>query len=283
MYELLKTLLRWRDRDLTVMVVDPSEPVAPPEFVVLRGQAGKWAWALSSVVGVLVLLVLTLVLVRWSANGDARLRAELDEVAQRLSALSDSVEARDRHLADVRRMMVRSPSQPTSPTQREASAYQPELQRDPVQLPEKWDAPSRITTRQARASFEAEGLRRMTFPSSYPVSGQLTRTFLPEMGHFGIDIAVREGATVRNVGDGRVVSADWTVSYGYVVSVMHLDGYLLVYKHLVSTPLAPGDVVLEGETLGRAGNAGLLTSGPHLHLEIWRDGLPLDPMLYFVE
>lgn len=284
MYELLKALLRWKDKDLTVMVVDPSEPVAPQEFSLVRGDVKKWAYLVSIIAGACFLAIGALLLMRWAANGDARIRAELDDVTRRLSALSDSVDARDRQLADVRRLMLAHPSESREPAaiSMEQSEKTPSVE-DRGDLPKAWDSPTRVTSRQIRSSLGEEGLRKTTFPSAYPVRGQLTRTFLPEMGHLGIDIAVKEGLAVRSVGDGRVVTADWTISHGYVVSVLHVDGYLLVYKHLISTHLVSGDVVLEGETVGRAGNAGVLTTGPHLHLEIWKDGLPLDPMLYFVE
>jgi len=79
-----------------------------------------------------------------------------------------------------------------------------------------------------------------------------------------------------------VVFADWTDAGGWTVAVQHADGYLSVYKHNGRLLKRVGDRVRNRETVALSGDTGEVTSGPHLHLEIWRDGLAQDPAAFLI-
>ena len=125
-------------------------------------------------------------------------------------------------------------------------------------------------------------LTSLRLPALPPTNGFFTRGFNARAGHFGVDIAVDEGSPIRAVGDGYVVFADWTHEGGYVVAVQHADGYLSVYKHNARLLNRVGDRVGSRETVALSGNSGEITSGPHLHFELWRNGLAQDPRTFFV-
>ena len=125
-------------------------------------------------------------------------------------------------------------------------------------------------------------LTSLRLPALPPTEGFFTRGFNARMGHFGVDIAVDEGSPIRAVGDGYVVFADWTHEGGYVVAIQHADGYLSVYKHNARLLKRVGDRVGSRETVALSGNSGEITSGPHLHFELWRNGLAQDPRTFFV-
>jgi murein DD-endopeptidase MepM/ murein hydrolase activator NlpD len=114
------------------------------------------------------------------------------------------------------------------------------------------------------------------------VDGIVSRGFSASANHYGMDFAVDEGSPVRAVGDGYVVFADWTHEGGYVIAVQHADGYLSVYKHNARLLRRLGDHVRSRETIALSGNTGEITSGPHLHFELWRNGLAQDPRTFFV-
>lgn len=127
----------------------------------------------------------------------------------------------------------------------------------------------------------APGLPNLSLPVESPVeTGFPTRSFDASDSHFGIDLAVSEGTTVRAVGEGYVVLADWTQEGGYAVAVQHPDGYLSVYKHNKRLLKETGDRVQAREALAVSGNSGEVTTGPHLHFELWRNGLAQDPRPY---
>ena len=125
-------------------------------------------------------------------------------------------------------------------------------------------------------------LAGLRLPALPPVDGVLSRGFGAARGHFGIDLAAREGTPVRSFGDGYVVFADWTHAGGYTVAVHHSDGYLSVYKHNTRLLKRVGERVQARESIALSGNTGVVTSGPHLHFELWRDGLAQDPAAFLL-
>lgn len=121
-----------------------------------------------------------------------------------------------------------------------------------------------------------------TLPTAWPLdeSGYLTRGQIgPSSGdepHPGLDIAVPVGSLVRAAGGGTVLQAGEEPAYGRFVLIEHPDGYESMYGHLSRVVVRTGDRVNEGEVIGRSGNTGR-SSAPHLHFEIRRQGLPVDP------
>jgi murein DD-endopeptidase MepM/ murein hydrolase activator NlpD len=111
-------------------------------------------------------------------------------------------------------------------------------------------------------------------PSGRPVTGRLTQEY--HRGHNGLDIAVPVGTSIKTTMDGRVVHAGWNnQGYGNLVIVEN-GAYRTYYAHLSSIPVSIGDTVQAGATIGLSGNTGNST-GPHLHYEIRRNLVPIDP------
>lgn len=95
--------------------------------------------------------------------------------------------------------------------------------------------------------------------------------------HAGIDLAAVEGQTVRVAAAGEVLFAGERGGYGLHVEVGHADGFVSRYAHLSELLVRAGQPVAEGGLVGLAGRTGRAT-GPHLHFELWRDGMPVDPL-----
>jgi murein DD-endopeptidase MepM/ murein hydrolase activator NlpD len=113
-----------------------------------------------------------------------------------------------------------------------------------------------------------------TEPSGRPVGGVLTQNFHP--GHNGLDFGVVVGTPVKATMDGKVISAGWNdQGYGNLVIVEN-GAYRTYFAHLSSIPVAVGDTVTAGSTVGLSGNTGHST-GPHLHYEIRKNNVPIDP------
>ena len=82
--------------------------------------------------------------------------------------------------------------------------------------------------------------------------------------------------------EGHQELADWTHEGGYALAIQHSDGYVTVYKHAKQLLKRIGDRVRNRETVALSGNSGEFTTGPHLHVEIWHNGLAQDPRYFFV-
>ena len=115
-----------------------------------------------------------------------------------------------------------------------------------------------------------------------PINGFLSQKFNPEKGHMGIDFAAKKETPVYASAGGYVVFADYTVNDGYMVIISHINGFISVYKHCSSLLKKVRENVEQGEIIALSGNTGRITTGPHLHLEIWKDGRPIDPEKQFI-
>ena len=124
--------------------------------------------------------------------------------------------------------------------------------------------------------FESESLEtNFTFFS--PVNGPISEDYDLEAKHYAVDIVVPENTPVKATADGTVIFAEWTVGNGYVVILEHNRGMISVYKHNSSITKEQGQLVKGGEVIALSGNTGELSTGPHLHFELWSKGYPVNP------
>ncbi len=113
-----------------------------------------------------------------------------------------------------------------------------------------------------------------------PLKGKVISVFEPHKRHYGIDIAGSENAVIKSVYNGTVLFSDFTLKTGYIIAIQHPNNMISVYKHNSALLKHTGDVVRAGEPIAFIGNTGELTSGPHLHLELWYNGKAINPVEY---
>ncbi len=115
-----------------------------------------------------------------------------------------------------------------------------------------------------------------------PIEGVVTSRFDYRKNHFGIDLVAAPNEVVKAILDGTVIMAAWTVETGYVIQIQHTANIISVYKHNANLLKKAGDRVKAGDAIAIIGNSGELTTGPHLHFEIWQGGKPVNPEDYIV-
>ena len=115
-----------------------------------------------------------------------------------------------------------------------------------------------------------------------PVTGIVTREFNPVAGHYGIDLVAAPNEVVKASLDGTVIMSTWTLETGYVIQIQHAHELLSVYKHNAALFKSVGQKVVAGDAIAIVGNSGELTTGPHLHFELWHNTVPLNPADYIV-
>lgn len=119
------------------------------------------------------------------------------------------------------------------------------------------------------------GLGQMHF--FVPVKGIVSNGFNATPDHFGVDLVSDPNARISAVLQGTVIFSGWTLETGYSIYVQHDANLVSVYKHNAELLKSIGDKVKAGEAIAIIGNSGELSSGPHLHFELWHNGTALNP------
>lgn len=286
MLDFLKQIFRAKDRDLTFVLFDDDEGPASSKTFKFRPEK-LWHLFYGSLA---VMLVIALLIFMFTPVGnliynqeDHQLRQSVIEISERVQALKDSLNARDMQLAEIQQIL----SAGTDTVFDVGTPYQPQMQNTEGSEFREQNAISEVNAyemiSQNEIIFSSLFKQAPEFPAFYPVNGTLTRGYNPENGHYGIDIATKNNIPFRALADGAVINQDWTTNYGYVIQVQHNNGIISIYKHASSVSKKIGDVILKGEILGTVGDVGILSSGPHLHLEIWKNGVPQNPNSYLVK
>jgi len=113
-----------------------------------------------------------------------------------------------------------------------------------------------------------------------PLRGLITNKFSPKTGHLAVDVVGSRNARISSVLDGTVVFSGWTMETGYSIFIQHENNIISAYKHNAELLKEVGDKVQAGDVIAIMGNSGELTTGPHLHFELWHNGTALDPETY---
>ncbi len=113
-----------------------------------------------------------------------------------------------------------------------------------------------------------------------PVKGIVTNKFDVKGKHPAVDIVAELNEPVLATLEGTVIIATWSLNTGYIIQVQHPNNLISVYKHNSSLLKETGDQVKAGEPIALIGNTGELSTGPHLHFELWHNGSPLNPEDY---
>ena len=278
MWDFLKKIFSEREGDVTVVVLDDQNPDGSSSFNLAAQDIIK----VTLFVIILSVLITTVIFFAtplgslYQQQQDQSIRNEAIAISERLMVLQDSLLARDRQLTDLKKVLQNVPDTSFS-----------------VDRPTT-DSGSRGTNLESNYQFInayemlsqdqiifSESLERAPdFPANLPLDGTLSQTFDSNKGHFGIDIATPTNTSFTSIADGVVAYSEWTINYGYVIHLQHSNGIMSVYKHGSSLLKQQGDYVLKGDVLGTIADTGVLSSGSHLHLEIWKNGIPQNPEMY---
>jgi len=113
-----------------------------------------------------------------------------------------------------------------------------------------------------------------------PLKGIITNGFNLAANHFGVDITSKENDAVKATLDGTIILSTWTLATGNIIIIQHKDNIISVYEHNSVLMKKTGDNVQAGDVVAIVGNTGELTTGPHLHFELWYQGTPVNPVNY---
>lgn len=113
-----------------------------------------------------------------------------------------------------------------------------------------------------------------------PVNGVVSSHYETDIRHYGVDLVAAPKESVLATLDGTVTYAGFDPNFGNVIQIQHKNGFLSIYKHNELLLKEVGDRVVAGEAIALVGNTGKLSTGPHLHFELWYKGNPVNPEEY---
>jgi murein DD-endopeptidase MepM/ murein hydrolase activator NlpD len=263
-----------------------------------------WGLVLSLVVYTVAIGALTMFLLKWTPLGvwipvknpelERRYGKEIAALESKLSRIVAELDGLERYNAKLRQALgsdltasdknttaaEQSKTEPgqlqSSPSEREKT-NEPPYAMDMTLSPPSFSTYSRAAVMFPRADTSS---LREDLPLRLPANGYVTQGFQPSLGHFGIDIAGKEGSPIVAAADGYIVFAGWTYDAGNMMIIAHGGGYFTFYKHNQALLKSAHSFVRHGEPIALLGNTGAMSHGPHLHFELWKDGIARDPSEY---
>lgn len=214
---------------------------------------------------------------------DAELRQDIVHNRLKLDSLKMEIAFRDQYFYNLKSVISGQPTEEFINLQSNSSveanlqrgrSRQDSLLRSEVSLSEKFNIPVVFEDKKSTR------LENLYFFS--PVRGMVTNSFNPMNSHFGTDIVAGANEVVKATLDGTVVMVSWTLQTGHVIQIQHDNNLISVYKHNAEILKKVGMRVKAGDAIAIIGNSGEVTTGPHLHFEIWHNGIPLNPEDFIV-
>ena len=218
---------------------------------------------------------------------DVTLQRRIYELQLRSDSVAFAMRAQEKYLEDLRKVLSGDlPSErktaltDTAQTRKYQNIKDKRSPEDSVLRTEYDNANKYNLFKSDKSSGKGASMRNITFFA--PIKGMVTSEFDPLRKHFGIDIVAARNEVIKSVQDGTVIFAGWTVETGNVIAIQHPGNIISIYKHNSVLLKKEGNIVHAGETVAIIGESGELSTGPHLHLEIWINGIPVNPKDYIV-
>jgi len=260
------------------------------ELAHLRLSAFNLAWVGGLLSVLLISIVLFLVAytdIRELIPGypDPNMRRSIVENAIRLDSLQREIELRDRYMHDLAAVIKGEQPQGIETTGNAIDSAKlkninfshsknDSLFRKQIEEEEQFNLAAKRDAKNNKTDFAR-------FYFFKPVNGLVTNKFNAK-SHPGTDIVTAENTVIKSVLDGTVILSTWTLETGYVIQIQHQSNLISVYKHCAVLLKTQGSHVDAGDAIAIVGNSGELSTGPHLHLELWRDGQPINAEDYIV-
>lgn len=144
---------------------------------------------------------------------------------------------------------------------------------EPIEALSRTEPPAAATNQQKPINNSMP----LLFP---PINGMITKSFHKEGNHYGVDIVAKEKDPIKAISTGVVIFSDWSVDTGWVIAIQHYNNVVSICKHCAILFKKVGNLVRAGDVIALMGNSGEISTGPHLHFELWSEGVALNPEDY---
>lgn len=208
------------------------------------------------------------------------LKKKATELNYKTDSLQQVIIANEKYLESIKRVLTGDVSAVEINKDSIINAAELDItEEDLTPSPEDLRLRERVDKEDKYSLFES-ATSKVNFVLFPPANGTISEGYNIDEKHFAVDIVLTKDTPIKATADGTVILAEWTTQTGYVVIIDHGNGLISAYKHNASLTKSQGDLVKSGEVIAISGNTGELTTGPHLHFELWNDGYPIDPTTF---
>jgi murein DD-endopeptidase MepM/ murein hydrolase activator NlpD len=215
--------------------------------------------------------------------GDVTERKDILELTVKTDSLEDILKARDWYMKNLVNVFEgKTEGKTDKPTKDTSGKYQKVNVR-----PSENDVQFRkdVENEPASIKFAGSNIKKNALANYLffsPLKGLVTESFNVAEEHFGVDVVAKKDALIKSTLDGTVIYSGFTPAEGYIIQIQHDNNLISIYKHNSSVLKKMGDKVKSGEAVAIIGNSGETSKGPHLHFELWHNGLPINPEEFIV-
>lgn len=216
--------------------------------------------------------------------GDVGMQKELYTLVQKADSLQYEVILREKYMQNIRDVIsgkdfgINSVPKPADSSKKNYDDLDVSTSREDSMLRQQYEDIDQYSLR--APGIQGSGASISNYFFFTPIQGVISNGFNPATRHYGIDIVAQRNEAIKSVLDGTVLFSTWTLQTGYVIAVQHQSDIVSVYKHNSALLKREGDFVKAGDPIAIIGNSGEMSSGPHLHFELWHKGKAVNPREY---
>ncbi|MCC6252753.1 MAG: M23 family metallopeptidase [Bacteroidia bacterium] len=235
------------------------------------------------IIGVIYLIAFTSLREYIPGYADINMRRNIVKMTYRTDSLINELEARDIYLHNLKAVLDGNIKDSISPeaiksTDKKFERLEIKPSEEDLALRKQIEEEEKNSLTYTEKGVLKTGIASFFFFT--PLQGLISDKFKASANHYGIDIVAPKNEAVKATLDGTVTLSDWSPETGHIIQLQHDENIISIYKHNSVLLKKAGDKVKAGEPIAIVGDAGELSTGPHLHFEIWYKGMPIDPQEY---
>lgn len=207
----------------------------------------------------------------------AKLKNDATILSYKVDSLSQDISINEQYYASIRKVLTGDVTAQDLNRDSIIKAARKDIDIDQVTTNKEDSLLREKVSKEDKYNLFEEAIDKSNFILFPPVNGSISEAYNIENKHFAVDVIVPTNTPVKAAADGTVIFAEWTVETGYVVIIEHKQELISVYKHNSAITKSQGDLVKAGEVIAMSGSTGELSTGPHLHFELWSKGYPINP------
>lgn len=215
--------------------------------------------------------------------GDVTERKEILNLTVKTDSLEEILKARDWYMKNLVNVYSGNVEGKTEKPPKDTSGKYQKVNVKPSNNDEQFRKD--VENEPASLKFAGSGIKKNALANYLffsPVKGIITGSFNAAEEHFGVDVVAKKDELIKSTLDGTIIYSGFTPEDGHVIQIQHDNNLVSIYKHNSSLIKKMGDKVKSGEAIAIIGNSGESSQGPHLHFELWHNGLPINPEEFIV-